>query len=39
MDFGADKTAIKMIKESTFGGTYFRDTYPRFDGKWCRKSW
>ena len=25
MDFGANKTSIEVIKEDTFGGTYFRD--------------
>ena len=27
MDFGANKTYIEVIKEDTFGGTYFRDIY------------
>ena len=25
MDFGANKTSIKVIKEDAFGGTYFKD--------------
>ena len=25
MDFGANKTPVEVIKESAFGGTYFRD--------------
>ena len=28
-----------MIREGTFGGTYFRDIYSSVNGKWCRKSW
>ena len=39
MDFRANKTAVKIIKEGTFGGTYFRDIYSDFNGKWYRKSW
>ena len=27
MDFGTNKTPVEMIKESAFGGTYFRDIY------------
>ena len=27
MDFSPNKTPIKVIKEDTFGGTYFRDIY------------
>ena len=27
MDFGTNKTPIEIIKEDTFGGTYFRDIY------------
>ena len=29
MDFGANKTPVKVIKEGAFGGTYFRDMF------WC----
>ena len=39
MDFGADKTHVEIIKEGTFGGTYFRDIYSGVNGKWYRKSW
>ena len=41
MDFGANKTPIRVIKEGAFGGTYFRDIYPGVNGKrkWCKKSW
>ena len=31
MDFNPNKTPIKMIKESAFGGTYFRDIYSGID--------
>ena len=34
MDFGANKTFIKAIKEGEFGGTYFRDIYLGFNGEW-----
>ena len=27
-----------MIKEGTFGGTYFRDIYSGVNGKWYKKS-
>ena len=33
MDFRANKTPVEVIKESAFGGTYFRDIYPSFNGK------
>ena len=36
--FGTNKTAIEVIKEETFGGTYFRDIYAGINGKWSRKS-
>ena len=39
MEFGAKKTAIEVIKEGAFGGTYFRDIYSGINGKWYRKSW
>ena len=39
MDFGANKTPIEVIKEGTFGGTYFRDIYTSANGKWYRKPW
>ena len=38
MDFGANETPIKVIREGAFGGTYFRDIYSD-SGKWYRKSW
>ena len=38
MDFGANKTMVKVIKEGAFGGTYFRDIYFCVNEKWYRKS-
>ena len=34
MDFGAKKTPVEVIKESAFGGTYFREIYSGVTGKW-----
>ena len=39
MDFGANKTPYEVIKEGTFGGTYFRDIYTSANGKWYKKPW
>ena len=39
MDFGANKTHVKIIKEGAFGGTYFRYIYSGVNGKWYKKSW
>ena len=36
MDFGANKTSIKIIKEGSVGGTYFRDIYSNVTGKWYK---
>ena len=33
MDFGINKTTVKVIKEGAFGVTYFRDIYSGVDGK------
>ena len=38
MDFAANKPPVKVIREGTFGGTYFRDIYCGINGKWYRKS-
>ena len=38
MGFGANKTPVEVIREGAFKGTYFRDLYSSFIGKWCRKS-
>ena len=39
MDFGANKTPIEVIRAGAVGGTYFRDIYSGFNGKWCKKLW
>ena len=39
LDFGANKRSIEVIKEGTFGGTYFRDIYSGVTGRWYLKSW
>ena len=39
MDFGANKTPVEIIKEGSFGGSYFRGIYSGINGKWYRKSW
>ena len=39
MDFGANKIFMEVIKESAFGGTYFRDIYSEVNVKWYRKLW
>ena len=39
MDFGANKTPVKVIKEGAFEGTYFRDIDSGVNGKWYRMSW
>ena len=38
MNFSPDKTAIEVIKEGAFGGTYFRD-YSGINEKWHKNSW
>ena len=38
MDFGANKTSVEVIKETEFGGTYFRYIYSDVNRKWYRKS-
>ena len=39
MDFGPNKTPIKVIKEGSFGGTCFRDIYSGINEKWYKKLW
>ena len=39
MDFSPNKTPIEVIKESAFGGTYFRDIYSNINKKWYINSW
>ena len=39
MSFNPNKTPVEIIKEGSFGGTYFRDVYSNINGKWYRNSW
>ena len=39
MEFGANKTPVKVIREDAFGGTYFRDIYSSVNEKWHKRSW
>ena len=39
MGFSPNKTSIEIIKEGTFGGTYFRDIYSGITKKWYNSSW
>ena len=39
MDFGTNKTPIEIIKEGSFGGTYFRDIYSSVNDKFYKNSW
>ena len=39
MDFGTNKTPIEVIREGTFGGTYFRDIYSGINGKLHKNVW
>ena len=39
MNFGTNKTSVKVIKGSVFGGAYFRGIDSGINGKWYRKSW
>ena len=39
MDFGTNKTPVEIIKEGSFGDTYFRDIYSRVNDKFYRNSW
>ena len=39
MIFSPNKTAIEIIKEVAFGGTYFRDIYSGINEKWYKNSW
>ena len=39
MDFSLNKRPIEIIKEGSFGGTYFRDIYSNVNQKWHKKSW
>ena len=38
MDFNPNKTPIEIIKEGSFGGTYFREIYSNVNKKWYKTS-
>ena len=37
MDFSPNNTSIEIIKEGSFGGTYFRNIYSNINEKWHKK--
>ena len=37
MDFNPNKTPIEIIKESAFGGAYFRDVYSNINKKFMER--
>ena len=39
MNFNPNKTPIEVIREGTFGGTYFRDIYSGINEKRYKNSW
>ena len=39
MDFSQNKTPIEIMKEGTFGNTYFRDICSNSNEKWYKNSW
>ena len=39
MTFSPNKTPIEVIKEGSFGGTYFRDIYSVINEKGYKNSW
>ena len=39
MNFCPNITPIEIIKEGTFGGTYFRDIFSGINEKWYKNSW
>ena len=39
MNFSPNKTPTEVIREGTFGGTYFRDIYSGINEKWYKNSW
>ena len=39
MSFSPNKTPIEIIREGTFGGTYFRYIYSGVNEKWYKNSW
>ena len=38
MDFGTKKTPLQIIKEGSFGVTYFRDNYSDVNNTWYKNS-
>ena len=38
MDFSTNKTPVEIIKEGSFGGTYFRDIYSGVNDKFYKDS-
>ena len=38
MNFGTNKSPIEIIKEGSFGGTFFRDIYSNVNNKWYKNS-
>ena len=38
MDFKPNETPVEIIKEGSFGGTYFRDIYPGVNHKLYKDS-
>ena len=39
MEFHPNITPIDVIKNSAFGGTYFRNIYSNLNKKWYKNSW
>ena len=39
MNFSPNRTAIEIIKEVSFGGTYFKEIYFCINNKWYKNSW
>ena len=39
MDVALNEAPVEIIKEGTFGSTYFRDIYYCINGKWYKNSW
>ena len=39
MNFSPNKTTIEVIREGTFGGTYFREICSGINEKWYKNSW
>ena len=39
MDCKLNNVPVEVIKESAFGGTYFRDIYSGANNKWYKNSW